>query len=55
MHGLSLVALCDFLIVMLFLVAEHSGLQQLWPVGSVLWLSSCGTRAELLCGMWNLP
>ena len=46
------------------LVAEHElqacGLQQLWHVGSVVVapecrLSSCGARAQLLRGMWDLP
>ena len=29
--------------------------QQLWLVGSRARLSSCGTRAYLLCGIWDLP
>ena len=44
------------------LIAEHGlyvhRLQQLWHVGSVVvahGLSSCGTRASLLHGMWDLP
>ena len=43
------------LIAVASLVVEHGlqacRLQQLWHVG----FSSCGTRAQLLCGMWDLP
>ena len=41
------VAVCRLLIVVASLVAEH-GLQ-------VRRLSSCGSQAQLLCGMWDLP
>ena len=60
-------AVRGLLIVVASLVAEHGlqvrGLQQLWCMGSVVVtqralecrLSSCGTQAQLLCGMWDLP
>ena len=37
---------------------QACSLQQLWHAGSVvvaLRLSSCGARAQLLCGIWDLP
>ena len=41
-------------------VAEHElqvhGFQWLWLTGSrCVGFSSCGTRAQLLCGVWDLP
>ena len=60
--GLLFVAVHRLLIAVSSLAAEHGlqahGLQQLQCVGSVVavrGLSSCGTWAQLLCGMWDLP
>ena len=61
-QGLLFVVVRGLLIAVASLVAEHRlqarGLQQLQHTGS--WaiecrLSSCGTRAQLLRGMWDLP
>ena len=65
--GLLLVAVRGLLIVVASLVVEHGlqvhGLQQLWHIGFSSCgsralehrLGSCGTRAQLLHGMWDLP
>ena len=65
--GATLPCGAQILIAVASLVAEHGlqahRLQQLWHVGSVVVarglqtcrLSSCGARAQLLCGMWDLP
>ena len=31
------------------------GLQQLWLPGARHWHNSCGSRAQWLCGTWDLP
>ena len=46
-RGPLLIAVCGPLTIAAFLVAEHR-LQ-------TRRLSSCGSRAQLLCGMWDLP
>ena len=46
-RGLLFLAVRGLLIMVASLLAEH-GLQ-------VRRLSSCGTRAQLFCGMWDLP
>ena len=65
--GLLFVAVRGLLTVVTSLVVEHGlqvcGLQQLWHVGFSSCgsralerrLSSCGTQALLLCGVWDLP
>ena len=66
-RGCSPVSVCRLLIAAASLVAEcgllGSGLQKLWPMGSVVaapGLQStgsivCGAWVSLLCGMWDLP
>ena len=66
-QGLLFVAVHALLIAVASLVVEHGlqahGLQQLWHMGfgsCASWalecrLSSCGARAQLLRGMWDLP
>ena len=66
-RGLLFVAVRRLLIVVASLVEEHRlqacGLQQLWHAGFSSCgsralehrLSSCGSRAQLLCSMWDLP
>ena len=66
-RGLLFVVVRRLLLAVASLVAEHGlqarGLQQLWCMGFSscgLWalerrLGSCGTRAQLLCSMWDLP
>ena len=66
-RGLLFVAVRGLLIVVASLIAEHGlqerRLQQLWCTGFSScgsWalerrLSSCGARAQLLRGMWDLP
>ena len=66
-RGYSLVAMCRLLIVLAFLVAKHR-VQVTWASGVIARglsscssravdhkLNSCGTRAQLLHGMWDLP
>ena len=65
--GLLFVVVCGLLIAVASLVAEHGlqacKLQQLWHMGFSSCglralehrLSSCGARAQLLRGMWDLP
>ena len=53
-RGLLFVAVCELLIT----VASHCGARALGARASVVaacGLSSCGSRAYLLCGMWDLP
>ena len=45
--GPLFIAVCGPLIIVAFLFAEHR-LQ-------IRRLSNCGSRAQLLCGMWDLP
>ena len=58
-RGLLFVAMCRLLIAVASLVAEHGlqarGLQQLWLAALERRLSSCGTGAQLPCGLWDLP
>ena len=61
-RGLLFLVVRGLLIAVASLVAEHGlqarGLQQLWLAGSVVvarGLSSCGSRAQLLHDMWDLP
>ena len=66
-QGLLFVVVCGLLIAVASLVAEHRlqvrRLHQLWHAGFSscgsqaieLRLSSCGARAYLLHGMWDLP
>ena len=68
LRGLSLVAVSgDYSLLWyvvfswrwLLFVVEHGlqarRLQQMWLVGSRAQVSSCGARAQLICGMWDLP
>ena len=61
-QGLLFIVVHRLLIAVSSLVAEHGvqacGLQQLQHAGSVVvahGLSSCGSWAQLLCGIWDLP
>ena len=65
--GASPVAVCGLLVAVVSLVAEHSlweprasavvacGLSSCISWALDLRLNSCGTRVELLCGVWDLP
>ena len=66
-QGLLFIAVCGLLIAVSSLVAEHGlqgtrasvvvahGLSSCGLRGLERRLSSCGTWAQLLCGMWDLP
>ena len=55
-RGLLFVVVRRLLIAVASLVAEHGALLSMWAsVAAARGLSSCGARASLLCGMWDLP